>query len=304
MGWRLGVTLLGLVALSGSLAANVQEIRPRPNSNWGRDDGRGEMNIRLRVDEEVEVAVRGDRMFIRTLSGRWAQERGSDMSAPMPMRNVVVEFKKRSGRGRVWLVEQPSRSNKFTLRFRISDPRGGDARYHIRLRYATDSWGWEDRTASSSWQRNPATLRPSPAPVVAVSWREGAWGRQPSWRSGLPGRALDPRRRERVGDIHGRNGGRFEFRGRVDDEVLFYIRGHEVTAQTQFGRRVEVERWSLDEPFPVGRRLRLRLDRRDGRGDVRLLEEPNPRNNYTAVILVSDRRGGRDRYHFRLDWRR
>ncbi|MCW5965295.1 MAG: hypothetical protein KIT83_14770, partial [Bryobacterales bacterium] len=90
----------------------------------------------------------------------------------------------------------------------------------------------------------------------------------------------------------------------VDEEVIFYIRGNEVTAQTQFGRRMEVERWSQDEPIPVGRPLRLRLDRRDGRGQVQLLEEPNPRNNYTTVILVSDRRGGSDRYHFRLDWRR
>jgi hypothetical protein len=296
--------MLGILALGCSLAADVREIRPRTGSNWGRDEGKGEMNVRLDVDEEVEVEVRADRMFVRALTGRVARDAGSDLSASMPLRDVRVDFRKRSGRGRVWLVEQPSRANRFTLRMRIRDPQRGEGRYHIRLRYATDSWGWQDRRTAVPWGGNPATLRPSPAPVVAVSWREGAWGRPPSWRGELPGRALDPWRRQRVGDIQGRSGGRFEFRGRVDEEVLFFIRGNQVTAQTQFGRRMEVERWSLDEPFPLGRPLRLRLDRRDGRGEVSVLEEPNPRNNFTTVILVSDRRGGSDRYHFRLDWRR
>ncbi len=300
---RLATLALALSAITMAAFANVQEIRPRPNNNWGRDRGQGEMNIRLRVDEEVEVAVRGDRVFIRTLSGRWAEERGSDMSAPIPLRNVAVQFSKRSGRGRAWLVEQPNRGNRFTARFRISDPKGGDARYHIRLRYSTESWGWESRNATVPWQGNPATRRPSPAPVANAAWREPSWGRPSTW-SRLPGRTLDPRRRERVRDVHGRDGGRFEFRGRVDEEVLFFIRGNQVTAQTQFGRRIQIDRWSLDEPLPVGRRLRVRVDRRDGRGRVQLLEEPNARNNFTAVILVSDHRGGSDRYHFRLDWRR
>ena len=124
--------------------------------------------------------------------------------------------------------------------------------------------------------------------------RGGGWGR---------GYALDPRFRVRERDYRGRNGGRFEFRGRIDDEVYFFIRGGRVWVQNRAGRGMLVERWSLDDPFPLGRRVRLNVDRKDGRGRVQLVEEPNPRNNYTAVVRVYDPSGGADRYHFRLEWR-
>lgn len=114
---------------------------------------------------------------------------------------------------------------------------------------------------------------------------------------------LDPRFRERSRDYGGRRGGRFEFRGRIDDEVIFFIRGGQVTVQNYAGRGMQIERWSMDDRLPVGRPVRLHLDRKDGRGRVQLLEAPNPRNNYTAVVRVVDSKGGSDRYHFRLDWR-
>ena len=136
---------LTVLACSCSLFANIQEIRPKPNTNWGRDKGRGEMNIRLHVDEEVEVSVRGDRLFIRTISGKWAREYGSNYSAPLPQREVEVDLSRRSGRGRVWLVEQPTSRNRFTTVFRIRDTRQGEGHYHVRLRYRSDSWGWQSR---------------------------------------------------------------------------------------------------------------------------------------------------------------
>ncbi len=131
--------------------------------------------------------------------------------------------------------------------------------------------------------------------------RDEDWGRGRYGRSA--GYPLDPRFRERSRDYGGRRGGRFEFRGRIDDEVIFLIRGGQVTVQNFAGRGMQVERWSMDDRLPVGRPVRLHLDRKDGRGQVQLLETPNPRNNYTAVVRVYDPRGGSDRYHFRLDWR-
>ncbi|MCW5966660.1 MAG: hypothetical protein KIT83_21660, partial [Bryobacterales bacterium] len=184
---RVAGLALAFAGLSTMLLANIQEIRPRPNNNWGRDRGQGEMNIRLRVDDEVEVAVRGDRMFIRTLSGKWAQEKGSDLSAPLPLRKTPFELSKRSGRGRVWLVEEPNDGNRYTARFRISDPQRGDSRYHVRLRYGTESWGWESGAAVEPKTGVRGSMRPSPVPVVAASWREPAWGRPSSWNR-LPGR--------------------------------------------------------------------------------------------------------------------
>jgi hypothetical protein len=39
-----------------------------------------------------------------------------------------------------------------------------------------------------------------------------------------------------------------------------------------------------------------------GRGNVDLHEEPNPGNDYTAIIRVNDRQAGSELYHIRLDW--
>ena len=143
--WRIALAFLVVLAVATPSFARVQEIRPKPNSNWGRDRGMGEMNIRLHLEEEAEIEVRGGRVFIRTLSGAWAREYGSNMSAPLPQRATTVEMSRRRGRGRVWMVEQPTAKNRFTFIFRIEDTRDGEGRYHIRLRYRTSGWGWESR---------------------------------------------------------------------------------------------------------------------------------------------------------------
>lgn len=172
-------------------------------------------------------------------------------------------------------------------------------------RVDSEAWrhiGWEQSALAPASLGNGG-FRSGARHGSGSPWRGVSFGRPGSW-SRLPGYPLDLRRQERVSDIHGRNGGRFEFRGHVDEEVLFFVRGHQVTAQTRFGRHMRIERWSLDEPLPIGRPLRIQVSKRDGRGSVQLLEAPHPSNNYTAVIRVYDPRGGSDRYHFRLDWRR
>src|SRR3954447_11812689 len=56
-----------------------------------RDDvpiGKGQCDIRLQVDNEVEVAVRGDSVSIRTIAGQDARDDGSECNAPIPNRDV------------------------------------------------------------------------------------------------------------------------------------------------------------------------------------------------------------------------
>src|ERR1019366_7610016 len=57
-----------------------------------RDDvppGKGQCDIRLQVDNEVEVSVRGDLVTIRTIAGRDARDDGSECNAPLPDRDIV-----------------------------------------------------------------------------------------------------------------------------------------------------------------------------------------------------------------------
>ena len=120
----------------------------------------------------------------------------------------------------------------------------------------------------------------------------------------LPGQPLssnqnDPRRY----NINNRSG-KFEFRGRIDGEVVFHIRGDVVSAEAVQGLPVRVERFQFSQPIPGQQMPSFQLRQRDGRGRVELLEQPNPGNGFTAVIRVSDDRRGDDRYHFELNWRR
>src|SRR5437867_8826578 len=96
--------------------------------------GKGQCDIRLQVDGEVEVSVRRDSVFIRTISGRDAYDDGSECNAPLPDRDVGrIDFEVRDSRNEIRLLAEPSRRNDFAAIVRIRDSSGGQGRYHFRL---------------------------------------------------------------------------------------------------------------------------------------------------------------------------
>jgi len=105
-----------------------------------RDDvpiGKGQCDIRLRVDGEVEVSVRGDVVYVRNILGRGARDDGSECNDPFPARNIQgFGFEVHEGRGDVRLLSPPSRATDFAAVVRIRDREGGDARYRFRLTWA------------------------------------------------------------------------------------------------------------------------------------------------------------------------
>ncbi|MCC6263999.1 MAG: hypothetical protein IT169_10510 [Bryobacterales bacterium] len=98
--------------------------------------GKGQCDIRFRVDNEVEVAIRGDRVDIRTIAGQDSRDEGSECNFPLPVGDVNnFRWEKRDGRGRVELMEEPTRRSGNRAIFNVRDPDGGDGRYHIRLNW-------------------------------------------------------------------------------------------------------------------------------------------------------------------------
>src|SRR3954454_19787463 len=82
---RLSALML-LAAALPALADTRFQIR-----RMTRDDvpmGKGQCDIRLQVDNEVEVHVRGDGVTIRTLAGQGARADGSECNAPLPIRDI------------------------------------------------------------------------------------------------------------------------------------------------------------------------------------------------------------------------
>jgi hypothetical protein len=111
----------------------------------GRNDappGRGQCDIRLQVDDQVEVTVDGDRVYIRTLSGQDARDDGSECNMPLPRREVEgFNFDVKERRGDIQLVEGPTRRNGGKVIVRIHDGPGGFGRYIFRLNWAPDFGG-------------------------------------------------------------------------------------------------------------------------------------------------------------------
>ena len=105
-----------------------------------RDDvpaGKGQCDIRLQVDNEAEVSVRGDLVTIRTISGRDPRDDGSECNAPLPDHDVVgFSFQVVESRNEIRLLAEPSRRNNYAAIVRIRDSDGGEGRYHFRLNWA------------------------------------------------------------------------------------------------------------------------------------------------------------------------
>jgi len=93
------------------------------------------------VDNEVEVSVRGDSVFIRTISGRDAYDDGSECNIPLPDRLPAdFNFEVKDSRNEIRLMDPPSRRTNFAAVVRIRDTSGGLGRYHFRLT-------WDERAA-------------------------------------------------------------------------------------------------------------------------------------------------------------
>jgi hypothetical protein len=102
--------------------------------------GIGECDIRLQVDDQVEVVLDRDQVFIRTLSGQDARDDGSQCNVPLPGGEVPgFRFEIKEARTNdIHLVEGPSRRNGGKVIVRIHDGPGGFGRYLFRVTWSLE----------------------------------------------------------------------------------------------------------------------------------------------------------------------
>ncbi len=267
----------------GSPDLPSEYLTVRRSNDYDPDSRTGRFDVRLQVDGTVEVYVQHNRVSWRVIQGEPPSDKGSECSQPVPRATFrSFRLQQLDGRGTITLVQRPTARNDFTVVLRIEDPRGGSDRYHARL-----TWEWEQRSVVRPLPQVPPPgndrIRPYEAPPAGAELRSSA---------------NDPARYD------SRNKGEFEFSGRVDELAVFRIRAGRVYAEVPKGRPVIVERFTFTQPLPRTALQEFRLEKQDGRGEVRLLERPSAANNWTAVIQVSDPKKSDDRYAFRLYWRR
>src|SRR5437867_5782645 len=134
-----------LLSMAGALLADSQfSIR-----RMTRNDvplGKGQCDIRLQIDGEAEVSVSGDRVLIRTISGRDGRDDGSECNEPFPNRDLRnFNYEVRDSRGEIVLLDQPSGRNGYRAVVRIRDSKGGEGRYHFRLTWDMTGGGGDGR---------------------------------------------------------------------------------------------------------------------------------------------------------------
>lgn len=116
-----------------SMSDIAQEIDSRGNdSGEYPSPGRsGRMTWRGKVDDDIRVRIRGGSADVETIGGTPYSDAQSDFSASLPPRRVTVRLTLKRGRGEIYIEQQPSRENDFTLIVRIKDPKGGASDYEF-----------------------------------------------------------------------------------------------------------------------------------------------------------------------------
>ncbi len=90
--------------------------------------------------------------------------------------------------------------------------------------------------------------------------------------------------------------------GDVDDTTIITLHGDQVRDRAMRGKGVDDENVNLVGRLPH-RPVFVTLRDRDGRGQVRIVEQPRPDNDFTAAVRIHDPQPGRGHYRFTLTWR-
>jgi len=102
-------------------------------------------------------------------------------------------------------------------------------------------------------------------------------------------------------DQDGRTSGRLRWRGTVDGEAQLLVRRSDVESRTLSGQPASGITFNFTSPLPR-RVVDVRLEKKKGRGDVEIVQQPSRNNDFTVVVQIRDEKGGAGDYEFELIW--
>ena len=108
------------------------------NDRYGRDTGyyeptNGSLEWRGRVDDRVQLVIRGRSVQARTVSGTSMDSGRAAFTSGLPAEPVRVNVKMLAGRGDVRVIQQPSRQNGYTAIVEITDPARGAQEQRLQV---------------------------------------------------------------------------------------------------------------------------------------------------------------------------
>ena len=111
----------------------------------------------------------------------------------------------------------------------------------------------------------------------------------------------DPRDDPRDDDNFPSRSGRMTWRGRVDDDIRIVIRGGRAEVETIGGTPFYDAATDFNASLPR-RRVTVSVQKRRGRGEVFIEQQPSRENDFAAVIRIRDPRGGASEYEIEVSW--
>jgi len=91
--------------------------------------------------------------------------------------------------------------------------------------------------------------------------------------------------------------------GRVEHAAVIDCQKQSCVSRSEHGTPVADEHFRFSRPLP-DRDTEVRLESTDGRGEIRLIEQPRESNHYTARVAINDPLAGATDYSFTLTWNR
>ncbi len=103
------------------------------------------------------------------------------------------------------------------------------------------------------------------------------------------------------GPARAQGGNDLRWSGDVDDTTIVSVRGNDVRTDTVFGKQASNINAQVFGALPRGP-IQAYLRFRHGRGQVRIIQQPSPDNDFTAKVRIHDPQPGRAHYEFDVAW--
>lgn len=260
-----------LALLTASVTAQALPTKERTLFTWNGT-----------VDREVLLFIRGRNVETRASGQDASYAPQLELRDELPRFAGDIDIHKVDGRGNIEVVQQPSARNDFTAIVRVSDPRAGADRYRVVVSWAPVVEVRDSRDRDRDGNRDGG--------------RDNDWNRG---RDGGPERGRDWW--ERIGR-RDRDAGVLSWRGDVDDVAEIRVQGRHVEYRVRSGDPMRDVRFDVQGAGLPRRPVELEVDVVRGRGSVTVVQQPDARNGYTAVLRVVDRKSGYGDYDFDLRW--
>jgi len=95
--------------------------------------------------------------------------------------------------------------------------------------------------------------------------------------------------------------GRVFWKGMVDAKVQLIVKGDKIETKTVGGQPYPDGTYSFTAPLP-DEAVRVGVTKTEGRGAVAVAQQPAADNDFTAIIEITDPKGGAKEYQLEIFW--